>query len=202
MSRLLKITGNPAAARQRIEKAAGRRLRKKEKRYLFAVMFLARFLALAIPLWVLLLTGAESYKAEKATAYAVYLLIRALGYPAEFLEHLSPELLVPAIGLGTLTVGIIWDCVGWKSALALLALVWAVPGVSNKKRLPALWLVPILLVLNVIRLATTTIAGYLWGGLVFDLVHLFLWRYGLLVIISTLWVWWLKKYRVLEEIRT
>ncbi len=195
----LEAIGNPEEARRQIERAAGRRLNKKERRYLFALVFLARFLAFAIPLWVLLLSGFESYAAEKATAYAVYLLIAALGYPAQFIEHFSPELLVPAIRVGTLTVGIIWDCVGWKSTLAFLALVWAVPGVGNKKRLGALWLVPVLLALNVARLATTIIVGYVWGGLAFDLVHLVLWRYGLLIIIFLLWVWWMKRQGVMEK---
>lgn len=195
----LKAIGNPAAARKLIEEAAGRSLQKNEARYLIALLFIVRFLALGLPLWALLASGFEYYPAEKATAYAVYLLLASLGYPAEFSAHASPELLVPAVTLGQMSVGIIWDCVGWKSALALLALVWAVPGVSNKKRLPALWLVPALLVLNIFRLATTILAGYLWGGWAFDLVHLTLWRYGLTIIIFLLWVGWMKKNRILEE---
>lgn len=197
MRTLLKAIGNPGAARKQIERLAGRKLSGREKKQLFLLVFLLRFLAFALPLWALLLLGVESYSIEKATARLVYLLIIALGYPAEFTEHMSPELLVPAVTLPGLQVGIIWDCVGWKSVLALLSLVWAVPGVENKKRLRALWLVPILLGLNVVRLATTIIAGYLWGGGAFDLVHLTLWRYGMMSIILLLWVWWMKKESVL-----
>lgn len=200
MSGLLKAIGNPAAARELIEDAAGRRLAKKEAQYLLAFVFIARFLAFGLPLWALLATGFEYYPAEKATAYAVYLLLVSLGYPATFASHASPELLVPAVNLGGLAVGIVWDCVGWKSVLALLALVWAVPGVSNKKRAGVLWLVPILLALNILRLATTILAGYLWGEWAFDLVHLTLWRYGLTIILFLLWVGWMKKNRILEDI--
>jgi len=194
---LLRTIGNPEAARKQIERLAKRKLNGREKKQVFLLVFLLRFLAFALPLWALLLLGVESYTIEKATARLVYVLITALGYPAMLIEQMSPELLVPAIRLGSLQVGIIWDCVGWKSALALLSLVWAVPGVENKKRMRALWLVPMLLGLNVVRLATTIIAGYLWGGDVFDIVHLTLWRYGLLGIILLLWIWWMKKERVL-----
>lgn len=87
------------------------------------------------------------------------------------------------------------DCTGWKSGMALIGLVYASTGsLRNHLKfigagLAGIWLA------NYIRVMTTIILTEA-GILSFDVVHGFLWRWGLTAFVFALWIIW---YRGLQD---
>ena len=100
---------------------------------------------------------------------------------------------------GPVTIDIAADCTGWKSAVAYLALVLAVPKVDNKKRLMALMGIPILYAVNVGRIAFLLWVMTNFGLGYFHIFHEYLWKLGLSLAVLVVWYVWLTK--IAGEIR-
>lgn len=161
-----------------------------ERRLAHILVFLARFCLFALPLWIIAIFGIRVYWLQALTARLAAALLAVIGYGATFVASVSEGIAIPGVVLGGKTIGIVWDCVGWKSMLAYLALVFAVPGVDWKLQRRALWFIPVLLVINILRVATVVLVGYRWPHL-FGLVHALLWQWGLVAVVLVGWVWWL-----------
>lgn len=89
-----------------------------------------------------------------------------------------------------ISINVIPACTGWRSDAAFLALVWAVPNVNLKKRLKALWAIPVIYGINIARLVTVVLAA---GTTYFKLLHDVLWREGLITVVLSFWLIWWKK---------
>jgi exosortase/archaeosortase family protein len=89
-----------------------------------------------------------------------------------------------------------WDSTGWKSMYALFALTIAAP-ISNYQRKFKFLLagLPLLFFLNFLRVTTTILLSLRYGFQYFDVIHLFLWREGLIFAVVTIWLVWLWKER-------
>lgn len=86
------------------------------------------------------------------------------------------------------------DCLGWKSASAFVGLVFA--STSNlRNHLNTLIIgISALMGANLIRVVTTVWLSEL-GITSFEIIHTFLWRWGMTGIVLIIWYIWLKKYR-------
>ena len=168
-----------------------KKLNPLEGRLLYGLVFLVRFFVLALPVWIVALTGFESYWLETVVARLVVLVLNLLGYGAVFVAQVSEGIGIPGLVLAGKPTGIVWDCVGWKSFFAFIALVIAVPEINWEKRLKALWLLPVLFVVNILRIASVVIVGYYWP-FAFNVAHALLWQWGLVLVVLLLWVVWLR----------
>jgi exosortase/archaeosortase family protein len=97
-------------------------------------------------------------------------------------------------------VGIGRACTGYRSILALLALIFAVPGIGLLRKASAfLKFLPVMVIVNYLRVYSTIVLGILFGDEFFNVVHTFLWREGLIIVIILLWTYWLKSQRRLRR---
>lgn len=86
------------------------------------------------------------------------------------------------------------DCLGWKSMAAFAALVIAsAEEVRNLWKYLALGILGLIAV-NFLRIVTTVVLSY-HGILSFEIIHTFLWKWGLTLIVFGFWVLYLLKAR-------
>jgi len=93
-----------------------------------------------------------------------------------------------------LKIDISFDSTGWKTLYALFALVIATPKRSMKNKLKFLAIgLPVLFALNFLRIATTILVAVVFGFKYFEVVHIFLWREGLIAAVVLIWYLWLRQ---------
>lgn len=192
---MVKLLGRLYKRWNHFEKRLTKKFTRKQKKMWQVLIFLVRFGLLALPLYLLLWLNAASMMApiQKITAFATERFLNLTGIT--FLRDgilfsvSSPE--------GLLAFEISADCIGWKSALAFIGLIFSVRGVSLKKRLAGVVFgLPIIFAGNVLRLGTTFYLVAVGGLSAFNLVHLFLWQWGLILLVLAVWIGWLKFFRI------
>lgn len=152
------------------------------------LMFLIRFNIFAVPLYVILLSGAKFEPLMQLTTQLAFAALRLTGMNA----HISGSIIsVPATG-GAFGAYVSWDSTGWKSMLALAALIFATTF-SLRKKLFGLLLLPVVYFVNILRIwfmffVATVNAAY------FDIAHLTVWSWGLIFTILALWIIWMRKF--------
>lgn len=147
--------------------------------------FFVRFNAFAIPLYVILFANLQSEALQRATADAVLWLLQASGFQAAANGLLIS---IPITG-GSWAAFINWDCTGWKSALALFALIFASEA-RGRKKLFGIAFVAALFAVNLAR-----IWFMFWYVSAYDLanyavVHDIVWSWGLIFAVIALWIAW------------
>ncbi len=83
------------------------------------------------------------------------------------------------------------DCLGWKSMSVFTALIFASANNFLKHWKTLLTGLLILSLANLLRVVSTVYLSYI-GVISFDLIHNFLWQWGLSFIVLAVWVYWLK----------
>lgn len=152
-------------------------------------LFIVRFNLYAIPLYMILLTGFHIPAFENAIAGAVSEMLKASDIPATLNEN---EIRVPMED--RFFNGIIdWDCTGWKSMLAFAALVLATDS-SRRKKMKGMLLIPLIVVINLIRVWFMFYYVSTWGLAGFDFVHFWIWSAGMIATVLVLWIVWMKKF--------
>lgn len=167
-----------------------KKLSRKEERLLYVLKFVTRFALLAIPAYLVM----ESSINLSFWSSVVASQVKAMMTPFTSL-NLTVQSGVPMIHLKSagIVVGVDRSCTGYRSLLAFASLVFAVPGVSWRKKLkPLLPSVLIVYAANLFRIVSTLLVGVYFGVRVFQLVHAVLWRWALTLLVLGLWVVWLK----------
>ena len=156
--------------------------------------FLIKFNLLAIPMYIILLTGIEFYPLQIVLADLVHGIITALGYEA--VKNGIVLTFVSQPFIATIVMGV--DCTAWKSMYALAALMLASPVANDKKKLKYILLgVLFVFALNIVRLVTTVLIGYEFGMEYLNIVHTLLWREGMIFAVIAIWLLWIKKQKVI-----
>jgi exosortase/archaeosortase family protein len=159
--------------------------RTKESRRV--LIFLAKFNIFAIPLYAILLSGFQLVQLMQLTTHLAFAFLRLTGINAE----LHGDIISVPVSNGNFGAYVSWDSTGWKSMLALLALIFATDFPSRKK-LVGLMLLPAVYLINILRIwfmffIVTVNVAY------FEFAHLTVWSWGLIFSILALWVLWMKK---------
>ena len=171
-----------------MNKIIGRLL--KRKRLESVLWFLVRFNLLAIPLYLAIYTNFSFPPLQVLIAQITSAFLKSLGYDVVQ----NNQNMILGIGSNFYNIDVSWDSTGWKSLYALFALVIAVPNSNLKSKLSFLSLgLPAVFVLNLFRIVTTILTALNFGFQYFDLVHIFLWREGLIAVVVLLWYAWLRK---------
>jgi len=156
--------------------------------------FLIKFNLLAIPMYIILLTGIEFYPLQIALTDLVHGIITALGY--EVVKNGIMLTFVNPPFVATIVMGV--DCTAWKSMYALAALMLASPVANDRKKLKYVLLgVLFVFVLNIVRLVTTVLVSYEFGMEYLNIVHTLLWREGMILTVIAIWLLWIKKQKVI-----
>lgn len=163
-------------------------IRKLEERpRLFSLLkFIVKFNILSIPLYIFILFNIEFIQLQLATASIVHYLLGASGVPST-LDGIS--ITIPLEG-GYWSARIIWDCIGWKSVLFFLALVFATSFSLRKKKL-ALLFIPAIVFVNIARIWFMFYYVYTNGLSNYEALHALVWSWGMIITVLALWIIWL-----------
>ena len=153
-------------------------------------IFLLRFLVLAIPLHVLLWLNFDAHILQVVTVNSVSFLLSLFNVSHRVID----VFLIVYFGSVPWTIEIIKDCVGWKSFMAVCALIFAVRKVSAKKRIKGILIAaPLIFIGNIFRIFTSIYLSMALGYKWFDFIHNILWQWGLIALVILIWWLWLEK---------
>ncbi len=161
---------------------------KKRKNLYRVLMFFVRLNILAIPLYLVLQAGYQSAFLMDATTVLAYRLVKA-SMPAE----MQGGIITIPVENGVWGARVSWDSTGWKSMLAVAALIFATDFPFRKKAL-GLVLIPLVYAANVLRIWLMFFAVRQYGIEYFSLFHTVIWSWGLIFTILVLWVAWMKYF--------
>lgn len=154
------------------------------------LVFLLRFLVLAIPLHILLWLNFDAHVLQVVTVNSVAFLLSLAGVSYEVMD----VFLLVDCGSFVWTIEIIKDCVGWKSFMAVSGLMFAVRKVALRRRMIGiLAAMPLIYIGNTFRIFTSIYLSILFGYEWFDFIHNVLWQGGLIALVIAIWWVWLEK---------
>ena len=161
-----------------------------QKKLWNVLVFLVRFLVLAIPLHVLLWLNFDAHPLQVVTVNSVAFLLSIAGVTYEIVD----VFLLVDCGSFVWTIEIIKDCVGWKSFMAVFGLMFAVRKVAFSRRMiGVLAALPLIYVGNAFRIFTSIYLSIVYGYEWFDFIHNVLWQGGLIALVIAIWWVWLEK---------
>lgn len=153
-----------------------------------ALVFLVKFNLFSIPLYIIILTGFQSNFLMELTTGITISFLHATGIETA----MHADIITVPVKDGFFGAFVSWDSTGWKSMLALFALIFAAEFPLRKKLL-GLVLIPVVYATNIVRIwfmffISTVNTNY------FALAHLTVWSWGLIFTVLLLWVLWMKKF--------
>jgi exosortase/archaeosortase family protein len=161
-------------------------LDRRQERFLDANIFLGKLLLVGAIFHLILFIYPETSGIQTVYAGFITDLMNFIGFN---FSHSSVYILGEGGGYE-----ITQDCLGWKSVMAFLALVYATPGeLKNKLKAVATGTL-LILVANVVRVASTIYLSWL-GILEFEVIHGLLWRWSLTAVVIVAWIAWMEYFR-------
>ena len=159
---------------------------KKDETFLYDLLYFVSILTIAaVLLSLIFVVYPDSDFGEMAVASQTGSLLRMTGIPADVINNF--------IIMENLQVEIVQECVGWLGLFAVAALILAYPRVPWGKRVFGLaFALPIMYIINLLRVFTTLYLGYHHGQEVFEFVHSVLWKTLLVGFALLIWWLWLK----------
>jgi exosortase/archaeosortase family protein len=152
--------------------------------------FLIKFNLLAIPLYLILYFNLSFSPLQTFFATLSHSTLNVFGY------NVTQDgfWLTTSTDNGIQRIQISWDSSGWKSMYALAALVIATPvsNISRKLRFIPIGIL-IIFLLNYLRITSTILISLIFGFNYFEIVHVFLWREGLIFAVVAIWYLWFRK---------
>ncbi len=154
----------------------------RQRALLRAVRFLAVFTAMAAPLYLLLAAGWDASVFRHGFARAAAAVLNGIGIPATSeLSFVSTE---------GMLLDVTRDSTGWKSALAVTALVVATRRPWRTRVQGIVFGLVLVAAANLLRIVTMVYAVVVFG-IDYELLHTVLWRWGLTGIVLAAWAVWL-----------
>ncbi len=175
-----------------------KRIQKKERmteRLADLLKFLVIINLLSIPLYIALYSDFSFKPLQEFNAGITSSALDIFGY-----ESYREGEYVNLIDDGVMKrIGISWDSTGWKSMYAVAALIAATPVSRLSRRIKfAAVAIAAVFVINYMRILTTIVISANFGFNLFDIIHTFLWREGLILAVIGIWGLWMgmEKYNI------
>lgn len=140
-----------------------------------------------IPFYAIIYFDISFYPLQVAFANFMTSILELMGY------QVSTSDFFLFLGESQYPIDISRDCVGWKSAYSLFALVFATKGlIKDKLKFLVVWM-PILFVVNIFRVLITMLVGLNLGFQYVEFIHTFLWQEVMIIALVLVWYVWLRK---------
>jgi exosortase/archaeosortase family protein len=163
-------------------------IRIDNKKLLATLKFFIKLNLFAIPLYIILIFDLSFGPLQSAVRDLSAGLMMAIGMQPVVTDYIIS---IPVIN-GNWGAFISWDCTGWKSLLAFFALVMATPR-SMKQRLYGLaFFLPLIFIINIVRIAFMFYFVGVFGLAYYDLVHAVIWSWGLITVVMAFWIVWMR----------
>lgn len=156
------------------------------KRLYKLLVFFIRLNIFAIPLYLILYSGYQSELLMEITTKLAYAAVSG-----SMDASLQGSIITIPVENGFWGARVSWDSTGWKSALAMLALVFAT-DFPLRKKIYGLLLLPLVYAANILRIWLMFFAVKSYGIGYFALFHTIIWSWGLIFTILVLWAAWMK----------
>jgi archaeosortase B (VPXXXP-CTERM-specific) len=166
-----------------------RSVRAKLKSHRAIVKFCAIFLSLLVVLAIVFPFLSDEFNPQltwlmAATAQITGWCLRLLGLAAKVNGRI--------VFLPNFTIEVVGECTGLYEMLIFLAAVIAYPSGWKKKVVGAVLGIPLLYVINIIRMVFITAVGN-WSPRAFEFMHLYFWQVAMILIIVAVWILWIEK---------
>ena len=158
----------------------------RNKRLYKLLMFFIRLNVFAIPLYTVLYSGYQSALLMDVTTKLAYQMISG-----SMDASLQGNIITIPVENGFWGARVSWDSTGWKSALAMAALILAT-DFPLRKKIYGLLLLPLVYAANILRIWLMFFAVKSYGIAYFSLFHTVIWSWGLIFTILVLWAVWMK----------
>ena len=166
------------------------RIVQKKEIVIKIVIFLLKFNLLLIPFYAIIYFDLSVHPLQVAFANFIATILRLLNYQVRTNEFYL------FIGREEFPIEISMDCLGWKGIYSLFALVFATAGKTKEKlRFLAVWM-PVLFVINILRVLFTMIFGLNFGMQYIEFIHTFLWQEVMIATLVIIFYIWLKKGKI------
>jgi len=96
------------------------------------------------------------------------------------------------VSLSNFSIEVVGECTGLYEMLIFLAAMIAYPAGWRKKIIGAGLGIPLLYVINIVRMVFVTALGS-WSPGTFEFMHLYFWQVAMILIIVAVWVLWIEK---------
>ncbi len=168
---------------------------QKKKVLIDAIIFLVKFNLLLVPFYAIIYFNLSYYPFQAAFANFIASVLKSLNYQV----RVSGFYLF--IGKDEFPIDISMDCIGWKSVYSLFALVFATGGKTREKLKFLVFWMPVLFVVNILRVLITLLIELNFGMQHIEFIHTFLWQEVMIASIIIIWYFWLKKRKLNREKR-
>lgn len=169
-----------------------KKLQKKKvlkKKFSQIIRFLIVFNLFLIPLYTILWLNLSYQPLQNFLASSTAYVLKTRGFNVK----VDGSTINLFLGLQLQRIQISWDSTGWKSMYTLIALVLATPTFKLAKRFTfLLYSVPTIFFLNFLRIVTTILFAINYGFEYFELLHMLIWREGMILAVVILWFLFLK----------
>lgn len=168
------------------EKLSNRKeqLSEREEKLFDTSIFLFKLLLAGAFFQLILLTEPDTYGLQSFLASVTQEVLQFTGLS---LERQGALLIGPAS-----SYLVTQDCLGWKSMSAFTGLVFASSSSPGKIVRTAALGVSALFLVNIFRIVTTVYLSYM-NIISFEIIHSFLWQWGLTAVVLVMWFGWMKR---------
>jgi archaeosortase B (VPXXXP-CTERM-specific) len=104
------------------------------------------------------------------------------------------------VSLSNFSMEVVGECTGLYEMLIFLAAMIAYPSSYKKKLIGAALGLPLLYVINIIRMIFIAVVGN-WSPQTFNFMHLYFWQVAMILIIVSVWILWIEKIVYYERKR-
>ena len=167
-----------------------RRLRKAKLRAHKAIIrFCVIFLGLLI-----VLTTTFPFLSDRFNPQLTWLMAVTADVTGFLLKFFGTSVIVSGrvVSLNNFSMEVVGECTGLYEMLIFLAAMIAYPANYRKKLIGAGLGIPLLYVINIIRMIFIAIVGN-WSPKTFDFMHLYFWQVAMILIIVSVWILWIEK---------
>jgi archaeosortase B (VPXXXP-CTERM-specific) len=161
----------------------------KLKGYKAIIRFCLIFLGLLI-----VLTTTFPFLSDKFNPQLTWLMVVTADLTGFFLKLFGMTVNVSGrvVSLNNFSMEVVGECTGLYEMLIFLAAMIAYPSSYKKKLIGAGLGLPLLYVINIIRMMFIAIVGN-WSPKSFDFMHMYFWQVAMILIILAVWVLWIEK---------
>jgi exosortase/archaeosortase family protein len=160
-----------------------------QKKLFETLMFLTKLVAAGVVFRGILLVYPDTRLLQSLLASLINAMLNSSG-----IEAVREGI---AITIGDTPYIITQDCLGWKSMAAFAGLVYA----SSKRTLEHLNFIlqgfAVIIVANIIRVYSTVLLAEK-GIFSFQIIHDFLWKWSLTLLVLIIWAYWFRKMKERE----
>jgi len=98
----------------------------------------------------------------------------------------------PVLALNKLSIRVVSDCLGLSEILILISVIVAFPANYKKKLLGIFFGIPVLYVINFLRVMFIAVLGN-WNPKTFKFMHIYFWQVAGILIVGGIWFFWIEK---------